>query len=109
MSNENNEKISRDWIPFIRQDIPVERAITLAKLIVECEKYDIKIEKISFFLNGFQVVFEGFKGDVILHDCSLGRERLFWESYRFPWDNDGVSVNSTEALVALLRIAKTVE
>lgn len=109
MSNKNNKKILVDLIPFINQDIPVDRAFELAKLITECNKYDIHIEKITFFQNGFQVIFEGFKGDVILHDNSYGSNRLLWESLGFPWDYDDVSVNSTDSLVALLRIWKAVD
>ena len=73
---------------------------------MRCTAYSIELEHVHFYQNGWQVIFKGLPGDIILHDGSYGHECYLWESYGFPWDYDDVSTHDTEEIVNLLAALK---
>ena len=84
-------------------EIKKDYAETLAELITFCNKYNVKISKVMFVLDGFQVLFDGVEGDAVIHDCSYGHNNKMWETYKFPWDCGDVSVISSEMLVKRIK------
>lgn len=84
-------------------ELNMDRVMSLVHLINLCTENDIKVVRVRTFMNGFQVLFEGFEGDVILHDRSYGNNLGLWETYRFPWDYGDVSTHTAEELVDLLQ------
>ena len=57
-------------------EIPLDRAKALSFFITLCEARKIRLKKVLFVMNGFQVFFEDMKGDAILHDGSYGGGHL---------------------------------
>lgn len=101
----SNEEIAK----FIPIDIDLNRLHALISLCNYCEKYGVSIKKVKYFMNGFQVLFDGFEGDAILHDGSYGRESCDWETMGFSWDTwdgDCVSVHNTHQLASMLAALK---
>ena len=84
-------------------ELNLGRTYTLADLISKCAKEDILVDRVCYVFNGFQVFFQGFAGDAILHDGSLGRDLCVWETCGMPWDNKDVSTHVTDELVSLLK------
>lgn len=83
--------------------LDLSRTYTLADLISKCAKEDILINRICYLYYGFQVFFQGFEGDAILHDGSLGRDLCMLETCGMPWDNNDVSIHTTDELISLLK------
>ena len=81
-----------------RQIVSAAYINSIVHLVIACRKYDVKIDKIFTFQNGWRVTFKGFKGDAIEWDRSGS-----WETMGFPWDGDDVSVHDTEWLAQALR------
>lgn len=97
-----NEEIAK----FTPIDIDLNRLHALNNLCNYCKKYGVGIKKVKCFMNGFQVLFDGFEGDAILHDGSYGRESCDWETLGFPWDGDDVSVHTVHQLASMLAALK---
>lgn len=115
MNEELNQKMA-----FTPRQIDAAYINSLVDLINACRKYNVKIDKVFTFQNGWSVTFEGFKGDAICHDHSYGSpcyggcfdDRLHtnkwdrrgeWETMGFPWDHEDVSVHSAEWLAQAIR------
>ena len=109
-----------EQVMFTPRQIDAAYINSLVDLINACRKYSVKIDKIFAFQNGWQVIFDGFKGDAICHDHSYGSpcygggfdnslhtnewdRRGKWETIGFPWDHEDVSVHSAEWLAQALR------
>ena len=88
---------------FTPVNIDLVRINSLAELLTECKENNIKVTSVIFIMDGFQVRFEGIKGDAVLHDGSYGRESGMWESYGMPWNYDDVSVHEAKKLVKLIK------
>lgn len=93
-------------IAFTPIDINLNRLHALNNLCNYSEKYGVGIKKVRYFMNGFQVLFDGFEGDAILHDGSYGRESCDWETLGFPWDGNDVSVHTAHQLASMLAALK---
>ena len=54
-------------------------------------------------LDGYQIVFKEIRGDVIVNrnvaNNDFGERKAKFETYRFPWDNDDISVMTVEELI----------
>ncbi|MBQ2543882.1 MAG: hypothetical protein II556_02900 [Bacteroidales bacterium] len=74
----------------------------LVDLVSLCRKKGIRIREFGTLNNGLQVKFDGFDGDAVIHDFSYGHELGEWETYKMPWDDDDVSVHTSEELASLL-------
>ena len=113
--NNNISKELNDRMMFTPRQIDAAYINSIVDLVNACRKYDVKINKVFTFQNGWQVTFEGFKGDAICHDHSYGSpcyggciddsvhtnkwDRCGeWETMGFPWDGIDVSVHDAEWL-----------
>lgn len=102
-------------VAYIPRQIDAAYVCALVNLVNACFKNDVKIDKVFTFQNGWQVTFDGFKGDAICHDHSYGSPcygGLFddnvhtnkwvntgkWETMGFPWDGIDVSTHTSEWL-----------
>lgn len=74
----------------------------LVDLVNELRKNNIAVREFNTLNNGFQLKFEDFEGDAVIHDYSYGRDSGWWETYKFPWDEGDVSVLTAEELVEKL-------
>ena len=83
-----------------------ERVESLYQLMRACDTLMVRIRDIQYFMNGFRVTFEDWKGDAILHDGSYGHGSYEWETINFPWDEGDVSVHSAKDLAFLLHTYK---
>lgn len=83
-----------------------ERVESLYQLMRACDTLIVRVRDIQYFMNGFRVTFEDWKGDAILHDGSYGHGAYEWETIGFPWDGDDVSVHSPKDLAFLLHSYK---
>ena len=109
-----------EQVMFTPRQIDAAYINSLVDLISACRKYEVKIDKVFAFQNGWQVIFKDFKGDAICHDHSYGSpcyggcfddslhtnkwdRRGKWETMGFPWDHEDVSVHSAEWLAQALR------
>lgn len=90
---------STDWAV---RELNMERLNELSSFIHICGRINIPIKQVYSVANGFIVTFENSEGDAALHDGTYGHEHCYWETYKFPWDNDDVSVHTTEELLLLL-------
>ena len=97
-----NEEIAK----FTPINIDLNRLHALFNLYHYCKKYGVSIKQVRCFMNGFQVRFDDFEGDAILHDGSYGHNSCDWETMGFPWDGDDVSVHSTHKLASMLAALK---
>ena len=79
-----------------------ERMESLAKLTALCAEHGIAVRKIHVVANGYQVFFEDWCGDAVLHDGSYGQSVCLWETIGFPWDEGDVSTHTVGDLVNLL-------
>lgn len=90
--------------------LDLKRVESLHNLMRACETLLVHIRSVQFYMNGFRVTFEDWKGDAILHDGSKnGRDTYDWETVGFPWDGDDVSVHSPVELAFLLHDYKNGE
>ena len=87
---------------FEHVSLNLERTLALANLLTACEKHNVEVKEVFYYQNGFQVMFEGTEGDAILHDGSYGKDFCMWETYKFPWDYDDVSVHDAETLAKMI-------
>ena len=87
---------------YTARELDMGRLNELNTLMNLCAHLEIPIKKIYYTMNGFIVTFENSEGDAALHDGTYGHERCYWETYKFPWDEDDVSVHTTEELLLLL-------
>ncbi len=101
------EMIPYDAVSFCRQEIPLERVMSLTELVKACEANKVEISKVHFFQNGFQVLFADLPGDAILHDGSCGRKFGMWETIGYPWDYNDVSVHEPDVLAKMLAALKS--
>ena len=83
-------------------EINLDYMNALVDLVSKCREKGISIREFGTLNNGLFVKFEGFRGDAVIHDFSYGHEAGKWETYKMPWDEDDVSVLTTEELVELL-------
>lgn len=83
-----------------------ERVESLYQLMRACDTMMVRIRDIQFYMNGFRVTFEDWKGDAILHDESYMCDSYVWETIGFPWDGDDESVHSPVELAFLLHTYK---
>ena len=97
-----NEEVRVETIQYMDQQLDMDRLCTLMRLMDLCEQKKIVIKSVSYFRNGFCVLFDGIEGDAILHDGSSGRNIFLWETIGQPWDHDSVSSHDTETLVELI-------
>ena len=93
----------RTYSEFTRVPLNMTYVNSLHTFLTELDRYNIKIEDIWFYQNGFQITFEGLPGDAILHDGSYGNAIGMWETMGFPWDYDDVSIHTTHELAELLK------
>ena len=115
MNEDFNQKMM-----FTPRQIDAAYINSIVDLVNACRKYNVKIDKVRTFQNGWQVTFEGFDGDAICHDHSYGspcyggcfddsvhtnkwNRSGSWETIGFPWDNDDVSVHTAEWLAQAIR------
>ena len=122
MNNSIDKKLNERMM-FTPRQIDAAYVNSLVELVNACRKYDVKIDKVHAFQNGWQVTFEGFRGDAICHDHSYGSPCYLgliddhvhannwdrsgsWETIDFPWDGCDVSVHSAEWLAQALRWLK---
>lgn len=88
-------------------DIPMNRVSALCNLYTACHFNGVKLEKVSFYQNGFGVTFEGFPmGDAVIHDGTNRNGSEYWETMGFPWDYDDVTKHSPVALARMLAALK---
>lgn len=57
---------------------------------------------VFFYMNGFQVRFDEFEGDIIIHDGSYCSGIRHFESYGFPWDYSDVSTHDPVEMARLI-------
>ena len=97
---------------------PIDAAYvnSLVNLINACRAHNVKIDKVSVFLNGWHVTFEGYPhADAICHDGSYGSPCFLhihkndwschsgmWETIGFPWDEGDVSIHTPEELATYI-------
>lgn len=110
MNDDFNQKMM-----FTPRQIDAAYINSLVELVSACKKYNVKIDKVFTFQNGWSVTFEGFNGDAICHDHSYGspcyggclNDKVHtndwsrsgsWETMGFPWDGIDVSVHFAEWL-----------
>ena len=93
-------------ILFKEQDVPLDYAFALARLLTACQQEKVYVRKIVYFQHGFSVMFEGVQGDAVIHDNSYGHQFQEFETYRMPWDDDDVSVHEPETLAKMLGALK---
>lgn len=105
---------------FVPQQIDAAYVNALVQLINACREYEVEIENVCFFQNGWHVTFRGFDGaDAICHDHSYGSPCYFgkhhndwsnkdgeWETIGFPWDEDDVSVHTARELAFFIESLK---
>ena len=101
--------------PFHRNQIDAAYVNSLVELVTACRKWNVEIDKVFAYENGWQVTFFGQEGDAICHDGSYGspcyggtyNESVHtndwsrageWETMGFPWDGNDVSVHDAEWL-----------
>lgn len=84
-------------------ELDMTRANALADLLIACRANEVKIDKLLFVQDGYEITFEGVDGDAICHEHSYGRSAGLWESYKMPWDYDDVSVHDAETLAKLVK------
>ena len=114
-----NEDLKQSMM-FTPRQIDAAYINSLVELVNACRKYNVKINKVVTFQNGWQVTFEGFEGDAICHDHSYGSPCYggcfddsvhtndwdrsgSWETMGFPWDGHDVSVHKAEWLAHSIR------
>lgn len=91
---------------FTQVNLNMVYVIALNDLLNACKENGVEIEKVCFFQNGFIVIFEGIKGDAIIHDNSYGHLWGEWETIGMPWDYGDVTVHEPEELGKLLGALK---
>lgn len=111
--NNNIPKELNEKMQLTSRQIDAAYINSLVELVNACRKYDVKIDKVFTFQNGWAVTFDGFNGDAICHDHSEGspcyggcfddsvhtndwRRSGRWETIDFPWDGIDVSVHEAE-------------
>lgn len=111
-----------NYSEFTPKQIDAAYVNALVDLICACRTWDVELDCVQHFQNGWCVTFKGHNGDAICHDGSLGSPnyapQLYpqstyqndwsddsgeWETIGFPWDNDNVSVHSADELAYYLR------
>ena len=114
-----NEDLKQKMM-FTPRQIDAAYINSIVELVNACKKYDVNIDKVFTFQNGWQVTFKDFKGDAICHDHSYGSPCYggcfddsvhtnewdrsgSWETMGFPWDGIDVSVHSAEWLAHSIR------
>lgn len=100
--------ISRECVPYVKQEIPVERVLALVDLVNKCKAKDIGISAVVYMKHGFSVRFDGIDGDAILHDGSYGKNTCEWETACVPWCPDEFAVYDADGLVWRLSGVKEV-
>lgn len=93
---------------------------TLVELINACRTFNVKIDKVYHYQNGWKITFEGYEhADAICHDGSYGSPCYMagflkdghnndwscigeWETIGFPWDGDDVSVHDSYTLAKMI-------
>ena len=100
---DSREMVPSDLVKYVSQPVAMEFAHALAQLLTECEKEEIKIKVVKFYMGGFQVLFEDMPGDAICHEGSYAHAFGYWETAGMPWDYGDVSTHSTETLVLLIK------
>lgn len=101
-----SETIEVSLLPFHRQEIPVDRVMSLAALASRLENEDVKINKVFLYQNGFQILFKDIPGDAIIHDGSYASDWGYFETIGMPWNNGDVSVHSPKILSRMLGALK---
>lgn len=112
--------MTNNEIAFTVQQIDGAYINSLVDLVNACRDYQIKIDKVYHFQNGWRVTFAGHPhADAICHDWSYGSPCYMagylgkghdndwsrsgsWETIGFPWDDEDVSVHSAYALAAMI-------
>ena len=105
---------------FTPRNIDAAYINTLVNFINACREYDVKLDTVQYFQNGWRITFVGCDGDAICHDGSYGSPNYMpsfypnttnqndwsesgeWETIGFPWDGDDVSVHSSTALAKMI-------
>ena len=76
---------------------------SLSVFLVALTKLDAPVHPhVFFYMNGFQVRFDEFEGDVIIHDGSYCSGIGYLESYNFPWDYSDVSTHDPVEMAQLI-------
>ena len=111
--------MTNNEIAFTNQQVDAAYVNSLVNLVNACREHNVKIDKVAYYQHGWVVTFEGYDGDAICHSGSYGSpcpmglyspevERNDWnstgrwETIRFPWDGEDVSVHNAYTLATMI-------